>query len=44
MQKQPLIIEQRLRDMMQYGYVAMRLFPKAERHVLASACLAIQVR
>lgn len=44
MDKQPLVIEQRIRDMMQYGHIAMRQFPKAERHGLASACLAIQVR
>ncbi|BES53377.1 hypothetical protein [Aeromonas phage phiWae15] len=36
MQKQPLIIEQRLRDMMQYGYIALRQFPKSERHVLGA--------
>ncbi|WP_303845732.1 diversity-generating retroelement protein Avd [Aeromonas sobria] len=36
MDKQPLVIEQRLRDMMRYGYIAMRQFPKAERHVLAA--------
>ena len=36
MDKQPLIIEQRIRDMMQYGYIALRQFPKSERHVLAA--------
>ncbi|MFM4747202.1 diversity-generating retroelement protein Avd [Aeromonas veronii] len=36
MDKQPLIIEQRVREMMQYGYVALRQFPKSERHVLGA--------
>jgi len=33
MDKQPLIIEQRIRDMMLYGHVALRQFPKSEKHV-----------
>lgn len=33
MDKQPLIIEQRIRDMMQYGYIALRQFPKSEKHM-----------
>lgn len=36
MEKEPLIIEQRIRDMMQYGHVALRQFPKAEKHVLGA--------
>lgn len=36
MDKQPLIIEQRIRDMMQYGHIALRQFPKSEKHVLAA--------
>lgn len=44
MDKQPLVIEQRIRDMMPYGHVAMRQFPTSEKRVPASAGLAIQVR
>ena len=36
MDKQPLVIEQRIRDMMQYGHIALRQFPKSEKHVLAA--------
>ena len=32
----PLVIEQRIRDMMQYGHIALRQFPKSEKHVLAA--------
>ena len=36
MDKQPLVIEQRIRDMMQYGHIALRQVPKSEKHVLAA--------
>ena len=36
MDKQPLVIEQRIRDMMRYGHIALRQFPKSEKHVLAA--------
>ena len=31
-----LIIEQKVRDMILYGYIALRQLPRAERHVLSA--------
>ena len=36
MEKTQLVIEQKIRDMMQYGHIALRQFPKAEKHVLGA--------
>jgi hypothetical protein len=33
---QEFIIQQRCEDMIRYGYVALRRFPKSERHVLSA--------
>ncbi len=32
---QDLKIRQKVEEMIQYGYIAVRQFPKAERHVLS---------
>lgn len=34
--RSPLIIEQKIKDMTLYGYIALRQFPRAERHVLSA--------
>ena len=36
LEKTQLVIEQKIRDMMQYGHIALRQFPKAEKHVLGA--------
>lgn len=33
---EPLIIKQKHEDMMKYGYVCLRQFPKSERHTLSA--------
>lgn len=36
MQKEDLMILQKVYDMIEYGYIALRQYPKSERHTLAA--------